>query len=177
MALGAAAPEPQSRGLGVTYCAELRDNAAERTASVLSSVLASYRNTQQQQQEGGGGSSSGSASSALPSHAECMEIPICGRLESSRVPPAVLRGEAVNLPALTKLPEARQLVAAMLHPRPERPKVEQALARVHLATQDTYSYDMQHATTDGRNAPSVSGMQHAMHNVRHATQDAQDATH
>jgi len=40
LALGAAAPEPQSRGLGVTYCAELRDNAAERTASVLSSVLA-----------------------------------------------------------------------------------------------------------------------------------------
>ena len=69
MALGAAAPEPQSRGLGVTYCAELRDNAAERTASVLSSVLASYRNTQQQQQQegGGGSSSSGSASSALPS--------------------------------------------------------------------------------------------------------------
>lgn len=40
LALGAAAPEPQSRGLGVTYCADLRDNAAERTASVLSSVLA-----------------------------------------------------------------------------------------------------------------------------------------
>ena len=37
------------------------------------------------------------SSSALPSHAECMEIPICGRLESSRVPPAVLRGEAVKL--------------------------------------------------------------------------------
>ena len=42
LALGAAAPEPQSRGLGATYCAELRDNAAERTASVLSSVLAAW---------------------------------------------------------------------------------------------------------------------------------------
>ena len=40
LALGAAAPEPQSRGLGVAFCAELRDNAAERAASVLSLVLA-----------------------------------------------------------------------------------------------------------------------------------------
>lgn len=40
IALGAAAPEPQSRGLGVNYVAQLRDNASERTASVLSSVLA-----------------------------------------------------------------------------------------------------------------------------------------
>ena len=39
LALGAAAPEPQSRGLGMTFCAQLRDNAAERTACVISSVL------------------------------------------------------------------------------------------------------------------------------------------
>ena len=41
LALGAAAPEPQSGGLGIGFVAQLRDNAMERTASVLSSALAS----------------------------------------------------------------------------------------------------------------------------------------
>lgn len=40
LALGAAAPEPQSRGLGVPYVAQLRDSAGERTACVLSAALA-----------------------------------------------------------------------------------------------------------------------------------------
>jgi hypothetical protein len=40
LALGAAAPEPQSRGLGVAFCAELREIATERAAAILSAVIA-----------------------------------------------------------------------------------------------------------------------------------------
>lgn len=91
MVLGAAAPEPLSRGLGVSFCAELRDCANEHATSALAATL-SERQPEKRRGSVGDGSEGASAQTesdgtpsvdAIPGEVKLLAPPVRETLSSA----------------------------------------------------------------------------------------------